>query len=505
MQTDFTFPKGTESLTLPDGTIDDDIVFNNFVIYSQAISFVSAGGTGIGFEVVNPTSSNYHLFGTDTSDVVCKKIFMKMVVVSDSGSARVRVVNHQDWDRGGGRVSINSCPADAFVAELNMQNTIYRKSNSRLNAVCPPIIHAQLHDAAIGVQFATFMKGKSTNGTSSASMRDGLLDKVVKALGSLKQDGTPRFRLGVIAMGFTEGSVSVDHWVKKMTIRNRFNDARYIEQLAILELLRLYDMGYIHGDFSQTNMMFDPNYNYQGDPHQKGRVTLIDFGETFLHGKNPQQMTMEQKMNSMMDTAVVGLGGIVPREYRPVVNNPWKWLESFMILYTERMPEIEEMQDRVIDYETRVVEQLTATNTEIMSQIDAYNRDESNISDRRGMRGGGMLHGATVDVLSPVQTMMKSDMSVDFPKPLNTKLGTDLAAAGEKYLETMRRGERTILRVIDKVGATDGGRRGGGDVRQNRRNRRKTNRRRRTGRRRRKGTRRASTAKSRRRRSRALR
>ena len=68
-----------------DNTIDEESnhLFNDFLNNSSSISYVASGSGGIGLEVVNPENQTYNILSTNNENVVCSKIFIKLVVISD--------------------------------------------------------------------------------------------------------------------------------------------------------------------------------------------------------------------------------------------------------------------------------------------------------------------------------------------------------------------------------------------------------------------------------------
>jgi hypothetical protein len=72
--------------------------------------------------------------------------------------------------------------------------------------------------------------------------------------------------------------------------------------LSIYEHYRLFKIGYLHGDFHESNAMFIRPYVYIDGFN--GRVMLIDFGATFKHNLPiPSNLTLHQFINIMLDNS----------------------------------------------------------------------------------------------------------------------------------------------------------------------------------------------------------
>ena len=83
------------------------------------------------------------------------------------------------------------------------------------------------------------------------------------------------FSLGYIVMECLTGFTTVYDKSKTLTpIGDKF-----VRELVIFELYRLYQLGYLHGDVNPCNFMVNLKYLYVTG--FKGRVIIIDFGSTF--------------------------------------------------------------------------------------------------------------------------------------------------------------------------------------------------------------------------------
>ena len=301
-----------------DNTIDEnnDSLFNDFLNNSSSISYVASGSGGIGLEVVNLENQTYNILSTNNENVVCSRIFIKLIIISD-GNSNKQIINysHSSIDNIV-HVAVWSSSSTQFIKEVNIQNVIYKKSNYGLEAICPPIINAQIHDNNHAKQMIDLLIEKPENNHNF--VKNNLLSEVKK-----KFENNSSFHLGVIAMGFTENYISLHKIIRIYPEKKDF-----FQKLAVYELLRLYDLGYIHGDCSTANILINPNYIYTGknSEQEKGRAMLIDFGYSnpVPLRSNGDDLSIKNKIDIMLDTPIeYCIGMAIPRELKL-----WIWLEK---------------------------------------------------------------------------------------------------------------------------------------------------------------------------------
>jgi len=200
--------------------------------------------------------------------------------------------------------------------------------------------------------------------------------------------------MGIIAMGYTTNYITL--WQLR-TRGGMFNlgksqnvssmmQTRY-KYMAAHRLIQLYDMGYLHGDFSLPNIVIDTTHTYpsiagEEDKKSVGHVLLIDFGATFKHNiPSGAAVSRVDKLHHMLDTKVPYLGGLVPRNH-----DNYKWLK---ILVEDEVPSDLEsilinIEANVERYNEEMYETIRRTSPEITEHIDKYNNSPSTISTVRG-------------------------------------------------------------------------------------------------------------------------
>ena len=102
--------------------------------------------------------------------------------------------------------------------------------------------------------------------------------------------------------------------------------------LAAYELVRLKQIGFIHGDLHDQNIMYNPNYKYitneDNDVEHKGRALLIDFGESLINKTTLKDEETQFYIYNNKDVDVYERIGLTRKFYPPY---------TFEMIYTRRL------------------------------------------------------------------------------------------------------------------------------------------------------------------------
>ena len=411
---------------------DSNSLFNDFLSYSSSISYVASGAGGIGLEVVNPTNQTYNILSTNNANVVCSKLFIKILPISNVEPVK-QIIRYSS-------VSVYSSLFTQFIDEVNIQNTIYKISNSGLEAICPPIINAQIHDNISAKQLIDLLIEKPDN--KSDSIKNGLLSMLKE---KLKDDSD--IRLGIIAMGFTENYMTL-HNALKIYPKVRTD---YFKRLAVYELIRLYDLGYLHGDFSLSNILINPDYIYTGKNREndKGRAMLIDFGASFPvpPRRNGIGLSIKDKIDIMLDTPVPYLNNIIPRTFS---FNNWTWLVSFssILLLDDILEMITKLFSRIDRYNRIMILMIKHEYPDIYNQIIEYNNDLDNIyvGGNASVFKLPLTENGNTTVYKGPSKIINNDTEerdidendIDEMKAIFNPRNLDIKSVGNKYLHTLK-------------------------------------------------------------------
>ena len=416
-------------------------VFYDF-LNSSVITYVGAGSSGLGVLASNATNDSYKILTTNNENVVCSKLFIKIVPIYTDTDARIP--SFSLLLPGMYTASIYSNAEFDFWNEVYLQSKIYKKTNEFLEAVCPPIVYSECLDNASSIEMLeklfSLVEKTSEHDESDDPMYE-LANRYYKNKSTLK--------LGIIGMGFTEGYTSL----YSMFRNNYPNITRYFD-LAIYELLRLYSAGYIHGDFSLANVMINTDYNYTGT--NSGRAMLIDFGMTFKH--NYKDRDIPVILQKMLRTATP-FSGITPMEhgnYRWFVNYITNNLEDITI-------SIKNLNQMITAHIHNMVDMIDITYPEVLARIRTYNDTEQH----NNIFNGGFTNRG--DVYAVENKMFVSNPMISKPESKSNTLSMiefnrifnpnnlNIPQLLDAYLRTLHLGEQAISAGINSVKVNMGG------------------------------------------------
>jgi hypothetical protein len=225
--------------------------------------------------------------------------------------------------------------------------------------------------------------------------------------------------------------------------------------LAVYELLRLYSIGYLHGDFSQTNIMINPTYNYTGT--NSGRAMIIDFGMTFKH--NEPDADILRILERMRDTRVPFIG-IAPTQHKN-----YNWFINYINMYRATLVDsLNALRQSVLDHSTAMIHMIQSTYPDVLAQIHAYN---ATIGNENIFYGGFKNASQMEDVITPayiqnkmldIKSKSKSNTlsMIEFNHIFNPN-NLNIPQLLNAYLRTLDLGEQSIKEGIKGLVGKMGG------------------------------------------------
>ena len=418
-------------------------VFYDF-INSSVISYVGAGSSGLGLLSSNPTNDSYKILTTNNENVVCSELFIKIVPIYSDKTFQplfkdLYIRKDDLW------AEIFSSAEEEFWNEVRIQNEIYKKTNENLEPICPPIVFSECLDNATSIAmlemlFDNLDKSAIPPDLFRVMMEDDPLNKIATKLKLPRYHG---IKLGIIGMGFTKGYQSLHSAVRGKDVAEK---KPYLD-LAVYELLRLYSIGYLHGDFSQTNIMINPTYNYTGT--NSGRAMIIDFGMTFQH--NSPDVDILRILERMRDTRVPFIG------IAPTQHENYNWFINYINRYSREsiVASLDALKQSVSDHSTAMINMIQSTYPAVLEQIRAYNATTGS----ENIFYGGLKNASQIeDVITPayiqnkmldVKPMYKSVSKsktlsmIEFNHIFNPK-NLDISQLLDAYLRTLNLGEQSI-------------------------------------------------------------
>ena len=412
-----------------------DFLFNNFLNNSSSISYVASGAGGIGLEVVNPENQTYNILSTNNENVVCSKVFIKLIVISDVYPNKKFINNSYSTITDLVQVTLYSSSSTQFIKEVNIQNVIYKKSNSGLESICPPIINAQIHDNNQAKQLIDLLIEKPENNHNF--VKNNLLSEVKE-----KFENNSNFQLGIIAMGFTENYISLHKALIKYPKKKIF-----FQKLAVYELLRLYNLGYLHGDFSLANILINHDYIYTGQNSEqdKGRAMLIDFGASFpVPTNNNTDLSIREKIDIMLDTPVLYLNNIIPRTYGRKPNN-WSWLDN--LNNGTALNNMPQLIDTINTYNKVMISMVEEKYPTIYQAVRDFNNDLDYI-----YVGGNEPTIFKLPLTTSINgnTIKNKNNDIAGLEKIFNPNNYNIQEVGKKYLHTLQMGQESIIQFKNR-------------------------------------------------------
>lgn len=327
---------------------------------STTKKYVTKGAGGFGWEIENNDTTPYKSISPQGTSVNYTRLFLKIVPI------------HPQPGRMFGSTSVFTTPVDEFITERDTQTTLFKRSNGQLDPICPPVVFSSILTNAQGQQLLNTLNPDSKNAPTIMDFKN-----------------EPELRMGIIAMGYTTNYIMMRVSAQKV----RPTMQKMYKYMAAHRLIQLYDMGYMHGDFSLSNIVIDTTHVYPNiDPAERstnspGHVLLIDFGATFKHNI-PLDPTVSRvdKLRHMLDTKVPYLGDITPRTH-----SNYEWLK-ILVDETKGSPYflsnvesiLKNIEANVEGYNEEMYGTIRRTSPEITDHIDKYNNSPSTISTVRG-------------------------------------------------------------------------------------------------------------------------
>lgn len=272
--------------------------------YIEVLTYSGAGGILFKSELKPDIQSPYISSRSNNPNKLVKFLLFKLCFLNRSSEKFVIYDNsgQDQWEHK--PIDIMGTNATEFISEIEIQLDVFNKSIDKfLEPICPGIVHAWIYRSEIDKR--TFLNHFLTPAYNSDATprqnRDVKAEIMAPGLSVIEQNklrfilkkvldddlfrsqymerfanqaGTPPwFQWGLFAMESLENFVTYR--------QAAYNDAgltqlKLYAELAMYELSRLYQIGYLHGDPNASNAMVNPDYKYiEG---ATGRVILIDFG-----------------------------------------------------------------------------------------------------------------------------------------------------------------------------------------------------------------------------------
>lgn len=241
------------------------------------LSYKSVGGILFKLTLKDGVKSPYALARSNFPLAEVKNLAMKCVFIK-SRETNINIEFYKDTNKTG-NASVYTANISEFTQEVDTQVDIFKKSlNKYLEPICPSIVDMTMTGMGIDTSIFTTIAGDQ----STRSLMEAIIAKDIM-LGFIFMECLDGFDT---LSTYTQYGVSREDDENADTIEldpEKVDKRRRLQAMATYELWRLYNVGYLHGDPHQGNILFNPNYVYINDSDYKGRAILLDFGRTKKH------------------------------------------------------------------------------------------------------------------------------------------------------------------------------------------------------------------------------
>ena len=406
--------------------------YKKFIDYTKlsTVTYFNQGNYGIGYKVkINDLSrSNYNVLSLRNTEntIKCGQLFVKISPIYDGD-------NKDLYDLIKDILGMEATPSRDFLNEIRAQTDIYKKSNANLEAICPPIIYSNV-----------------VNNTEVKSRAQNLLSVMINKMPNddnkiflerMKRlyEGNSELKLGIIVMSFAE---NYDTLLNVLHRTNNQAQQIMYKYLAVYELLRLYDLGYMHGDYHLENILINTNYKYSNlDDMYLGRCLIIDYGMAFKNKHLP---------DSESTTSIDKLRKIA-EEKQPDTNQnayswyAYKWVLDFIKSESDINSGVEMLEENINSFQQEMIQKINENYSGIIERIHNINATLYRGSVLRGGR-------AIVDNSSSKLNMLDiPNIKVNTKEPIKLQTGKiHKTLSNEEFIQIFNPQNMNINEVVNK-------------------------------------------------------
>ena len=434
------------------GTANIDIIDRSVLsfIRNSDTEFVAQGLSGMGFscELNSGTDkSPYNILSLHNGNGgQCRELFIKLQFIYNNETVDIKFPREFDL------YDMQTTFYALFVSEGLHNLNIYKESNDMLEPLCPALI--RVYELSIKETIEGFCNSLNTG----ADDEDSQIINYIKML----VVNTPNLNLGVSIFTYPTGFDTMQSIMaeqKRLPQNERFSHARYeyLNLLIMIELLRLFDIGYLHNDIHTGNYLINPNYIYTIESveniNKRGRCLIIDMGRVTKH-TYMEPLPVLEKLRAIYENAQQLLVSDHDKQ-----RNPYKWFETMMNKsdIVELLDSIERSKN---EYQNVTYSWLKLRLPNVINNINDFNTDITNSSFNFSVLRGGKDKLLKVEQLD--NKLIKMDESVKNNKELKMisdkvieKLvnpdNTDLNVLGKLYLKMITMGQKMFSNILEKV------------------------------------------------------
>lgn len=366
--------------------------------------YITHGGSGMGWELTNTATTPYMQLSQDGKFEKCTKIFFKvMPMLPDPKGYKPNLVYdptifefledfHKEEDDNYSLLCGKRCRfkfkfgtlRSSFKFELDkerdLHTEIFKKSNTYLDPICPPLLYTEIRDNEKTKEYVEWFNHEHINNIFG---------------------NNDKFQMGIIAMGYTTGYITM-----LQCLHNLENNSQYTELkkkkmeknyklMAAFRLIQLYDIGYMHDDYSLSNILINPTKQYLNNNRKRNypgsdgdnedndlllHVLLIDFGWTEKHNIESDMIKKQTNKDKLKKI-------ISSNENLNVLDTNYKWLKEltgYPDIYDEVENTLNSIRIIVEKHNINEYNKLEKTHPTIVANIKKYNGSDRRDSTLRG-------------------------------------------------------------------------------------------------------------------------
>jgi len=250
------------------------------------LTYKSRGGIIFKLTLNEYITSPYIVNRSVSINTPLNEILIKIVFIDDTKPDKEKNIfqlfNFQLFNKEGFQITeLNNTTSSEFLSEIKIQSDIYGKSfDYYFEPICPGILFSSIYDIHNNnlSYLLNLLKEKKNDDTT-----EYILLYILSYIENIKdiKENIYRYniKIGIIIMEYMSGYITLHDYINNPnTSENKKQNAKY---MAMYEIARLFNLGYIHGDLNMGNLVINPTYTYFDKI--PGRVILIDFGSAFEH------------------------------------------------------------------------------------------------------------------------------------------------------------------------------------------------------------------------------
>ena len=251
-----------EPETIRDGM---NAFISKYDTYSPKKEYITNGASGMGWEITNDSPGTpYRQLSQDGTLEKCTKIFWKvmpMLPTPDEYDPTIKDYDHEDYEDNESllpdpiklKLKDNRFVRSSFKFELDeerdLHTEIFKKSNNYLDPICPPLVYSGIYENDKSHKIANWLNHPNVNNMFKKN---------------------PKLGMGIIAMGYTTDYITLFNCINNLedTPKGKELGKRYAF-MAAFKLIQLYDLGYMHNDYSLSNILINPKKQYSNSNRKR--------------------------------------------------------------------------------------------------------------------------------------------------------------------------------------------------------------------------------------------